>query len=63
MVLNEKLDAVIRRGRPRARWIQDVERDLITMGIRGSRRKAGDRTRPKPTSGFRSRTSSWRSQL
>ena len=32
------------RGRPRNRWIEDVEEDIQTMGIRGWRRLSKERT-------------------
>jgi hypothetical protein len=42
-MLKGRLDNIIRRGRPRRRWIEDVMADLATMGIRGWRIKAADR--------------------
>jgi len=32
------------RGRPRKRWIEDVEEDIQTMGIRGWRKLSKERT-------------------
>jgi len=31
-------------GRPRKRWIEDVEEDIQTMGIRGCRKLSKERT-------------------
>jgi hypothetical protein len=32
------------RGRPRKRWIEDIEEDIQTMGIRGWRKLSKERT-------------------
>jgi hypothetical protein len=32
-----------RKGSPRKSWIDDVEQDLRTMGVRGWRTRTGDR--------------------
>jgi len=32
------------RGRPRKRWIEDVEEDIQTTGIRGWRKQSKERT-------------------
>jgi hypothetical protein len=32
------------RGRPRIRWIEDIEEDIQTMGIRGWRKLSKERT-------------------
>jgi hypothetical protein len=32
------------RGRPRKRWVEDVEEDIQTMGIRGWRKLSKERT-------------------
>ena len=36
-----------RAGRPKLRWLDGVEEDLRTLGIRGRRRRALDRDRWK----------------
>jgi hypothetical protein len=33
-VLKDKMHGTKRKGRPRKRWIDDVEQDLRTMGVR-----------------------------
>jgi len=35
------------RGRPRKRWIEDVEEDTQAMGIRGRRKMSKERTKWK----------------
>jgi len=35
------------RGRPRKRWIEDVEEDIQTTGIRGRRKLSKERTERK----------------
>ena len=47
------------RGRPRKRWIEDVEEDIQTMGIRGWRKLSEEKTewekiteKAKPHSGL-----------
>jgi hypothetical protein len=42
-VMREKIYTKIRRGRPKVRWLDDVQEDLWAMGIEGWRRKAQDR--------------------
>jgi hypothetical protein len=42
-VLKEKLYTRRKRGRPKVRWLDDVQEDLREMGIEGRRRKAQDR--------------------
>jgi hypothetical protein len=42
-VMREKMYTKRRRGRPKVRWLDDVQEDLWAMGIEGWRRKAQDR--------------------
>ena len=44
VVLDAKLDSKRRRGRPKTRWINDVENDLRRTGNRNWRQKVMDRT-------------------
>jgi hypothetical protein len=43
MILNAKMEGDRKRGRPKKRWINDVEQDLRKLGIRNWRSRAGDR--------------------
>jgi hypothetical protein len=45
MILNAKMEGDRKRGRPKKRWINDVEQDLRKLGIRNWRSRAGDRQR------------------
>jgi hypothetical protein len=38
-----RMEGTRRRGRPRTRWLQDVERDLACLGVRNWRRRASQR--------------------
>jgi hypothetical protein len=42
-ILKNKMHGTKRKGRPRKRWIDDVEQDLWTMGVRGWRTRARNR--------------------
>jgi hypothetical protein len=42
-VMREKICTKTRKGRPKVRWLDDVQEDLREMGIEGWRRKAQDR--------------------
>jgi hypothetical protein len=42
-VMREKIYTRRKRGRPKFRWLDDVQEDIREMGIEGWRRKAQDR--------------------
>ena len=42
-VFNGKLGGKRKRGRPKKRWIEDVEEDLNKLGTRGWKQKAMNR--------------------
>jgi transcription termination factor 2 len=42
-VMREKIYTRRKRGRPKFRWLDDVQEDLREMGIEGWRRRAQDR--------------------
>jgi hypothetical protein len=42
-VMREQIYTRKKRGRPKVRWLDDVQEDLREMGIEGWRRKAQDR--------------------
>jgi hypothetical protein len=43
IVMREKIYTRRRRGRPKLRWLDDVQEDLREMGMEGWRRKAQER--------------------
>ena len=43
MVLNAKIDSGRRRGRPRKRWVDDLQSDLRSLEIRNWKDKARNR--------------------
>ena len=53
-IFTEELEGTTRRGRPRKRWKEEVERDLQVLGVRRWRELVADRKkygRTKPTVG------------
>jgi len=42
-IFTQELEGTRRRGRPRKRWKEDVERDLQVLGVRGWRELVADR--------------------
>jgi hypothetical protein len=42
-VMREKIYTRGKRGRPKVRWLDDIQEDLRETGIEGWRRKAQDR--------------------
>jgi hypothetical protein len=42
MILNAKMEGDRKRGRPKKRWINDVEQDLRKLGICNWRSRDGD---------------------
>jgi hypothetical protein len=58
MIFSQELEGTRRRGRPRKRWKEEVDRDLHVLGVRRCRQLATDKKsggmlldRPKPTAG------------
>jgi hypothetical protein len=57
MIFSQELERPRRRGRPRKRWKEEVERDLHVLGVRRWRELATEKNggilfdRPKPTVG------------
>ena len=58
-ICTQDLEGMRRRGRPRKRWKDEVERDLQVLGMRRRRELVADRKngrklfdRPKPMVGF-----------
>jgi len=57
-IFSQEMEGTRRRGRPRKRWKEEVERDLQVLGVRRCRELVADRKnrrtlfdRPKPTAG------------
>ena len=46
-ILNQELEGTRRRGRPRKRWKEEVERDLQVLGVRRWRELVADRKKWK----------------
>jgi hypothetical protein len=46
-ILNQQLDGMQRRGRPRKRWKEQVESDIQVMGVRRWKELATDRKKWK----------------
>jgi hypothetical protein len=42
-ILKDKMHGTKKKGRPRKSWIDDVQQDLWTMGVRGWGTRARDR--------------------
>ena len=67
-IFTEELEGTRRRGRPRKRWKEEVERDLQVLGVRRWRELVADRKkngrtlfdRPKPTVGCSANGRSYR---
>lgn len=43
IILKERLYSKRKKGRPRKRWIDDVIKDLATMGVRGWSQQVDER--------------------
>ena len=46
-IFTQELEGTRRRGRPRKRWKEEVERDLQVLGVRRWRELVGDRKKWK----------------
>ena len=46
-IFTQELEGTRRRGRPRERWKEEVERDLQVLGVRRRRELVGDRRKWK----------------
>jgi len=42
-IFTQELEGTVRRGRPRKRWKEEVERDLQVLGVRRWRELVADR--------------------